>query len=260
MPVRKILLDLMKSERVTTTAMRRLGILFPPCGAEYEYYLYGEAAASDLRISLMGARCKGGDREHEPRYLRETASLENVLMAGRVLKPLKPDAVMWACTSGSFISGLAHAKQQVHALSEELSCPASSTSLAFVQALNEIETSLVAVLGSYVEDTTLAFVRFLQEAGVTVTDHLSLGAPSGPDAARLDAEQFKSAACQLSIPKEGAILVPDTAVPTIHLLAELSQMAGCTILSANQVSIWQGLQMIGVDVNLEFWRDYCFPL
>ena len=234
--------------------VRRLGVLFPPCGAEYEYYLYGEPMASDLRIALMGARYVGGDLEHEPRFMRQTAALDNVLLAGRVLKPLSPDAVMWACTSGSFILGLAHAKQQVEALSQTLQCPASSTSLAFVEALARQNVNRVSVLGSYLEETTLAFVRFLEEAGVTVSTYHALEAPSGPQAAALGDDAFLSAARALADSDDDAILVPDTAVPTIHLIDRLQKIAGRTVLTANQVSLWRGVRLTGVEVDLDFWR------
>lgn len=46
--------------------MKRLGILYPPCGAEFEYYRYGEQLAPEARISLMGVRIYGGDDEHAP--------------------------------------------------------------------------------------------------------------------------------------------------------------------------------------------------
>jgi maleate cis-trans isomerase len=45
-----------------------------------------------------------------------------------------------------------------------------------------------------------------------------------------------------------AVLLPDTALHTIGLLDALDAHVGKPVLTANQVSIWQGLRLAGVDV------------
>lgn len=224
--------------------MRRLAVLYPPCGGEYEYYLYGEALVPEIRISLMGARYHGGDEEHFPANMRSTASLENLLQAARVMSPLRPDAMMWACTSGSFISGLAHAKRQVDAMQELLDCPASSTSLAFIAALHHLDRQRISVLGSYPEETTTAFTRFMTEADMEVCDYCALDTPSGPHAALLGDERLLEAARSLDVPEDAVVLVPDTAMPTIHLIPTLERVTNRTVLTANQVSLWEGARLL----------------
>jgi maleate cis-trans isomerase len=224
--------------------MKRLAVLYPPCGGEYEYYLYGEALVPAINVNLMGARYHGGDNEHQPTHMRGTASLENLLQAARVMRPLNPDAIMWACTSGSFISGLAHAEQQVSAMRELLDCPASSTSLAFVAALRHLGMQRVSVLGSYPEETTTAFTRFMTEAGMEVCDYCALDTPSGPHAALLGDERLLEAAVSLDTPEDAVVLLPDTAMPTMHLIPALERATKRTVLTANQVSIWEGSRLL----------------
>jgi maleate cis-trans isomerase len=230
--------------------MQRLGVLYPPCGAEFEYYLHGERLDPALRISLVGVRIDGGDAEHDPVHLRRTASLDNLLQAARVLQPLNPDAVMWACTSGSFIDGLAHARAQAQAMSELLGCPASSTSLAFVDALRALGLTRATVLASYPRETARAFVDFLAEAGVEIGDLRTLDAPSGPHAAALDDVALGDAIRALDTPVGAAVLVPDTAIPTLHRIAMLEQACGRRVLTANQVSLWCSARMLGLASSL----------
>ncbi|MBS36849.1 MAG: hypothetical protein CMO26_13105 [Thiotrichales bacterium] len=236
---------------MATLTEKRLAVLFPPCGAEYEYYLYGERLSPELRVSLMGARYHGGDEEHFPENMRITASLANVLQAARVMKPLQPDGLMWACTSGSFISGLAHAQAQARAIEAELGCPASSTSLAFVDALHDRGIRKAVVLGSYPEQTTHAFMNFMHDAGIEVCDFCALDTPSGPHAADLGDDVLLAAAESLHAPKDAAILVPDTAIPTLHLIAQLQARTDRLVLTANQVSLWQSAKLLGLVVSLD---------
>ena len=44
-----------------------------------------------------------------------------------------------------------------------------------------------------------------------------------------------------------AVLLPDTALHTVDLLDALDARVGKPVLTANQVSIWQGLRLAGQD-------------
>jgi maleate cis-trans isomerase len=46
-------------------------------------------------------------------------------------------------------------------------------------------------------------------------------------------------------PDAQAVLLPDTALHTVAWLDELEQRVGKPVLTANQVSIWQGLRLAG---------------
>ncbi|MDZ7749624.1 MAG: mechanosensitive ion channel [Halofilum sp. (in: g-proteobacteria)] len=230
-------------------SMQRLAILYPPSGAEFEYYAHGERLGDDVRITLLGVRIFGDDDEHAPQHLRRTAALGNLECSARAIARLQPDAAIWACTSGSFIDGLGHARAQAGALEAALGCPASSTSLAFVDALAHLGIARVSVLASYPEATTGAFVGLLGEAGMTTDAVHCLDAASGPAAAALEPETWRTAARALEVAPEGALLVPDTAVPTLDWLEALERELGRTVLSANQVSLWRVATLAGLDAR-----------
>ena len=42
-----------------------------------------------------------------------------------------------------------------------------------------------------------------------------------------------------------AVLVPDTAMHTLAWLESLEQVAGLPVLTANQVTVWEGLSLLG---------------
>ncbi len=223
----------------------RLGFLFPPCGGEDELYVHGEAVGDDVRILLMGTRIFGDDDEHAPHHLSRTGSLDHLVMHARVMARMKPDVVIWACTSGSFIDGLAHAERQVEAIGEVTGGPVSSTSLAFVSALRHLGIDRVALLASYPEDAAQAFCGFLNECDVDVSDVAWLSAPSGPAAADLGTQRLMETAENLALSEGGAMLIPDTAMPSMHLIAPLEAQLGCPVLTANQVSLWEAVRLAG---------------
>lgn len=230
--------------------MTRLGILYPPSGAEFEYYRHGERLGSDVRIALMGVRIFGDDDEHAPHHLRRTAAIENLETSARALAPLQPDAAIWACTSGSFIDGLAHARAQIDALRATLGCPATSTSLAFCAALDALGIDRVSILATYPDRTAAALRAFLIEAGINVEAMRCLDAPSGPAAAALGETAFFDAAASMTVAPHSALVIPDTAVPTLDWIQTLENQLGCTVLTANQVSLWHTARLAGLDTVL----------
>lgn len=227
-------------------ARTRLGFLYPPTGAEHELYLAGEALGPAVDVAVVGVRISGGDDEHAPHHLRATGSIPNLELSAKVIAHLKPSSVMWACTSGSFIDGLGFAKEQAVALTRASGAPASSTSLAFLSALGALGRAKVAVLASYPEETARAFTRFLAEGGVTIDRLDWLDASSGPAAAAFATERFVDGAVKLGVPKGGALLVPDTAVPSLDLIAPLEERLGVPVLTANQVTVWEGARLAGI--------------
>ncbi|MDX1608839.1 MAG: hypothetical protein R3225_01820, partial [Halofilum sp. (in: g-proteobacteria)] len=216
----------------------RLGVLYPPCGAEFEFYTHGEALAPDVRVTLVGVRIHGGDDEHAVGHMRRTAEVDNLLLSAEAIAPLRPDAAIWACTSGSFVAGLGHARRQAEAIGEALGCPATSTALAYLAALQQLGIERVSVLASYPQAMFDAFQAFLGEAGIGVDAGACLDVGSGPAAADIGDEALLARAAALAPPPGGALLIPDTAIPTLHLLPRLAELHEAPVLTANQVSLW----------------------
>jgi maleate cis-trans isomerase len=223
----------------------RLGLIFPEGGGEYEYYQFAEAVDFSVRPYLVVAHLAGGDRNHEPAALRETGAIHRLEMSARSLAPLAPDAALWACTSGSFIVGRAGAEAQAKAIEAIVKCPASSTSLAFVAALARLGIGRVGVVGSYLEETSRAFVSFLGEFGIEAVGFDWHGAPGGRDAFATPTESFVATARTIDGPGVEAILIPDTAVAGLPAVRAIEAELGKPALAANQVTIWQGLGLAG---------------
>ena len=223
----------------------KLGLLYPEGGGEYEYFQFAEATDFNIRPYLIVTHLAGGDDNHQPDALRETGSLRRLSFSAERLSYLKPHVALWACTSGSFIVGRKAAEEQAAMISRTCACPSSSTSLAFVAALRALGLKRVGVLASYIEETSRAFVTFLNDFGVEVEGFEWFGAPGGNDAYAIKPELFVEAARRLDSPRVEAFLIPDTAIAGFPMVRAIEAALGKTALSANQVTIWQGLKLAG---------------
>ena len=234
--------------------MTRLGFIYPGGGAEPDYYRFAEA--HDFQAFLVGSRIPGGD-DHDVAALLQTARTEYIIEAAQRLMTLRVDVVLWACTSGSFIVGRSMAEAQVRALRELTGKPATSTSLGFIDALAALGARRVAVIATYPEPAARAFAAFLAAFGVTVKSLSALGAATGFDAARIGGERLRQALASADLDGADAVLVPDTALPTLDVVEALEASAGISVLTANQVTLWAALGLVRHHVGTaEFGRIF----
>ncbi len=222
-----------------------VGLLYPGHGAEDDFPALQARLAGALHLPLVHTSV--GEDAHRVDALLDLGRAERLAEGAQQLRSHDPDAVMWACTSGSFVFGWEGARGQAEALAGQLGRPASSTSLAFVQACRALGAERVAVAASYPLEVAEHFVTFLADGGVQVLGMGVRGIVTAAEVGRLDYQQVLQmvlAALQEQ-PCAQAVLVPDTAMHSLAWVADLEQAAGRPVLSANQVTVWEGLRIAG---------------
>ncbi|MDV6011725.1 maleate cis-trans isomerase [Haloechinothrix sp. LS1_15] len=223
--------------------MTTIGFIYPDHAAEDDYplaqRLLGEVA------QLPVAHIYGTDL-HAVDELRDLGSEQRLAEGAAKLAPHSPSAVVWACTSGSFVFGHDGAAEQVTKLSRASGTPASSTSFAFVRAAQRLGLRRVAVTASYPNDIAELFVQFLTVEGIDVIRMSSAGFDTAAEVGGLTDQHVLDLALSGDHPDADAVLIPDTAMRTISLVGAMEDALGKPVLTANQVSIWEGLRIAGV--------------
>ncbi|OSC38842.1 maleate cis-trans isomerase [Mycobacterium decipiens] len=186
-----------------------------------------------------------GEDAHRVDALLDLGGAERLAVGAARLATEKPDTVMWACTSGSFVFGPEGARDQAEGVAAAAGVPASSTSIAFVDAARHLGLRHVAVAASYPDDVAQHFVRFLRAGGVEVVAMGSHGINTAAEVGTLNPEQVVSMVTAADHPDAGAVLVPDTAMHTLAIIDELEMAVDKPVLTANQVTVWKGLQLLG---------------
>lgn len=218
-----------------------VGILYPGYSAQDDYPLAEKLLDGQVRLPLVHTRMR--EDAHRVDALLDVGSDEALATGVAALPPV--DAVIWACTSGSFVFGWEGAARQLEALAEAAHAPASSTSFAFVDAVAALGTRRVAMAATYPEDVAERFVEFLARAGVGVLRLSCRGIVTAVEVGALGhADVFDFAAAN-DHPDADVLLLPDTALHTVAWLPDLERRLGKPVLTANQVSIWQGMRLAG---------------
>ncbi|MEU0002947.1 decarboxylase [Streptomyces sp. NPDC006314] len=227
--------------------MTALGFLYPGHSAEDDYPRIEQLLGSDIRLDL--AHTDIGEDAHRVEALREMGSAERLAAGMEGLRLAGAETVVWACTSGSFVHGWQGAQDQVRTLARLAGMPASSTSFAFVHAAREIGVRRVAVGATYPEDVAALFAEFLRAGGLEVTGVRSYGIVTAAEAGTWGEEDVLTLARGADAADAEAVLLPDTALHTAAHLQLLEKTLSKPVLTANQVSVWEGLRLADRRVN-----------
>ncbi|KUO13694.1 decarboxylase [Streptomyces sp. DSM 15324] len=230
--------------------MTALGFLHPGHCAEDDYPRIEQLLAGDIRVDLV--RADPGQEGGEDGGLTD-ASLRlgapHRLAAGvEQLRLSGAEAIVWASTRGSFGYGQEGAREQVRTLATAAGMPASSTSFAFVHAAREVGAARVAVGATYPDGAAAQFAEFLRAGGLEVTAVHAAGVTAERAGAYGEAEVLALARAVDAFGAD-AVLLPDTALHTVACLPALERELGKPVLTANQVTVWEGLRLTDRRVN-----------
>ncbi len=218
-----------------------VGFLYPGHSAEDDYPLLESLIGDGTRLPLVHTDI--GEDAHRVDALLEMGAVHRLAEGLRLLDGV--DAVVWACTSASFVYGWDGAREQTAELARLSGVPSSSTSFAFANAVRAVGARRLAVAATYPDDVAGHFVRFLTASGAEVVRVSGRGIITAAEVGTLGREQVLELARSGDHPDADAVLLPDTALHTAAWLDELEAAVGKPVLTANQVSAWEGLRLAG---------------
>ena len=224
-------------------AMNRpiIGVIFPGNSDSELRHLDAWTMTHGLATARFVLVNSQSDGSHAIAALEQTADLQKSATAAATLAAKSCAAVIWACTSGSFVLGLARSRQQADAIAEIVGAPATSASLALARAAAHLGHT-VEVLSPYDDEVSRNFVNFLREADVEVSALTCLGSASAAQSRSIDLAQE----IELHHAAHGwsplPLLIPDTAIDTLSLVVALEERFRRPLVTANQACLWDGLE------------------
>ncbi|GAA4241940.1 aspartate/glutamate racemase family protein [Actinomadura meridiana] len=216
------------------------GFLYPGYSAEDDYPAI-ESAIGGVRLPVVHTLMR--EDAHRVDALLDIGGPDVLADGARALREQGVQSAVWACTSGSFVFGWDGAEQQVAGVAEAAGVPSSSTSFAFVHAVRALGLTRVAVAATYPTDVADRFAAFLGHAGIEVVALSCRGIVTAAEVGTLGRDEVLAFVAANDHPDAEAVLVPDTALHTVSWLDELETRVGKPVLTANQVSVWEGLRL-----------------
>lgn len=174
---------------------------------------------------------------------REVGKPSVVARATKALTSLNPASTLYACSSGSFVHGVAGERELREAMLAAGARRAVTASGAMLDALHAVGANRVAVATPYTRTLTARLTRFLEEAGFEPVSVVHLGLKSGMS--RVSRETVANLIRRACHPEADAVFLSCTALRTFGIVAELEDELETPILTSNQASLWAALDAAG---------------
>ena len=178
---------------------------------------------------------------------RAISDPEPVRSATRDLLHPGTRVVAYACTSGSFVDGVAGEQALLDVMHGAGAREALTTAGALVSALGALGARRVAIVTPYVDTLTDLLGAFLAAHGVTSTSAVGLGLLG--QIWRVSYEEVVRAVRAADRPEAEAVFISCTNLATYDVIAPLERELGKPVLTANQVTMWAALQAMGVPAH-----------
>jgi maleate isomerase len=175
---------------------------------------------------------------------KEVGSELAVTPAVRSLLAVRPAAIGYACTSGSFVNGQAGEKHLQDVMMKAGAPAAVTTSGALILALQALGVRSVAIATPYNHDLTQLLTEYLDECGYQVPAGAYLNMER--DIARVNPDAVVRMARAIDRPDAEALFFSCTNLHTFDIIEPLERELGKPVLSANMVTMWASLKAGGL--------------
>lgn len=219
---------------------RRIGIIVPfDFALDREYWQWAPAD-----VSLHITRTPPHFGPVGVALARAVSETGEAAEATRTLVEIAPDSIAYACTSGSFVDGLAHEAALRNAIAAASpGATAVTTSGALLEALRALGVRRVGIGTPYVSELGRLLADFVREAGFEPVSLANLELTGG--IADVGADEVTRLADAAYVAGAEAIFLSCTNLRTFDALPGLEAQYGIPVLSANQVTMWSALRAAG---------------
>jgi maleate cis-trans isomerase len=241
-----------------SSSRERLGLIIPGIRSageeaigdpETRHYEHWMRRFGFPHIRTVDAYTEANGR-HDVESVFDTGREDKLVAAARELAGAGCAAVAWPCTCGSFIGGLAWSRSQADAMARVTALPVTSTSLAMLEAVTALGADTVDVVSAYPAPTTHRFLRFLDDAGIGVAAMVSLDCEDELLSHALNIRREVAQFTRSLSPRTHPLLIPDTAINAIALIADLEEDIGRPVVAGNQATLWHSLKLLGHDCRV----------
>ena len=232
------------------TRPRRIGMIVPSsntCLEPQTYRILGgrtDVTVHFTRIPVTRiALDNSSDRQFDPAVMREGAKL---------LTTADVDVIAWNGTSGSWL-GSAHDQDLVQEITEATGVPATTSTLAYLEAFRTFGTERIALFTPYTEDVNHQVIASYEREGIKTVDHRALGLSDNESFARVTDDEMRPGSLELAAAAPDALVYLCTNLYGANITADIEDGTGVPVLDSVAVTLWHALRLAGAPLLDPRW-------
>ncbi len=182
----------------------------------------------------------------------EQFDLEPMLVAARLLADARVHAIVWSGTSGAWL-GLDADRELCRRIREVTGIPATTSSLAQVEAFHRYRVVRYALAVPYTEDVTVRIVNTYAREGFVCVREAHLGITDNFGFNEVRPSEIQALVAAVAVPEAQAISIVCTNFPAAPLVQELEERTRLPVFDSTILAVWKGLDLVGVRRPLLGW-------
>lgn len=229
----------------------RIGVIYPASGlTESEFFHFTPPGVSlhftrvhiPLRQEVVGDGAAGREIRHP-----------DLQRAARDLAEVRPDCIVWACTSESFKHGVEGELRQIAEIESASGAATVTASSSVVEALRFLRTTKVALGAPYTAEVTERLAGYLEGAGFSVLGQVALGCSNDFEICSLLPEDTYSLAKAADRPDAEVVFISCAALRLGRMVTEIEREVRKPVLTSAMAALWNALRIIGISSPFPEW-------
>jgi maleate isomerase len=232
-------------------SVKKIGHITPSCNTVLEHVTAMIASPLAHLVSNHFTRISVGNislSEHDRRQFEP----ESMVEAARLLTDAYMDIVLWNGTSACW-NGTRADIEICEAITNATSVVASTTILAQYEVFARYEIGSFGLAVPYTDDVTAKAVETFGLAGYDAVAHANLGLTVGRDMANVPLPEIKDLIRAADSPAAECVIVVCTGLPAALVVEEMEQELGKPVFDSVIVTLWKGLEFVGVTEPIDGW-------
>ncbi|SEQ53343.1 aspartate/glutamate racemase family protein [Arthrobacter sp. OV608] len=234
----------------STTRPIRIGMIAPSsntCLEPQTYRILGSRTDVTVHFTRIPvtriALDDSSDRQFDPAVMREAA---------RLLATADVDVIAWNGTSGSWL-GSAHDEELVREITDATGIPATTSSLAYLEAFRAFGTERIGLFTPYTEDVNHRVIAAYEQEGIKTVDHRALGLSDNESFARVTDDEMLPGSRELAAAAPDALVYLCTNLYGANIAAGIEESTGVPVLDSVAVTLWHALKLSGAPLLDPRW-------
>ena len=235
-------------------AMHRIGLIVPSSNTTMETEVPAllrerERERPRDRFAIHSARVR---MQHvTPEELRAMNALTE--RATTELADMRPSVVATACLVAIMAQGPKHHRVMEAEIGstlarEQTPAPVVSSAGALVDALHALGARRIGVVAPYLKPLTRLVAAYIEDAGIEVSDAVSLEVSDNQAVAALEQEELKTHWKRLDLHDcDALVLSACVQMPSLSVIEEVEQHSGLPTLSAATATTWAILRALDLE-------------
>lgn len=217
---------------------RRIGMILPSVNIRMEPEYYRCEALRDFNFYSTRVMLDNTTEE----TLR--AMEQDLGQAARMIATVFPEAVIYGCTSGSFIAGADGNEHIIETIRSVCHCPVVTASQAMIQSMQVLDAHKITLVTPYTDDINEKEKVFFEANGIEVVAMRGLQIVEAEDLRTRSVEAITELVLTTDVPEAKAVFISCANVEGFHICNDLEKCVGKPVVTSNIASLWAMLGQI----------------